>query len=696
MTAKRSFILVLAAIVALLNAFQFTTQPTSSPFQSFQIIEWATLKGFTHGDAPVSLKLERGVSPAEGFSQRDRAYAVSKPFRILTQQLEVQFAGRALHPRDRAGLRFKLKDLAGETLFDGTLASSRTKLSTKRWTSRRLLLPPELVGREVTATVVRQPAIAPPVELHLRDRILWFESPSIARRTADLPHSATLSIAIAALLALALVALIRSPQFSTLPTAKLLLLFFVIGFGVHFRISAFLFWDEIYLLEQFMRRGGFSGVIYRHNEHFLPLFFSWFYAQCRLFGDSYWLMLIVSNAIHATNAVLLAALLERLLPDRPGLRTSARTGALLFLVSGLHAETMQWAFEQCLLLAQTATFLAMIAAIEFVHTANRRYLIGAALATAAAPLLFANGFIAPLQIGLLLLLVTHLADTSRLRWTRTITALAAVGFAVIIPAALYLTFKKGVGSGIDSAKPFDDLQKLADYLWVGSELGGVLRGLGLFPFFANTDPVRLLGSDPRPETTLAFWGLLASLLVLSYALWKRPRAESVRIWLLGQLLILSAMLLPALGRWQYGMEQSLSLRYHYGTAVGLTVLLFPVLVSSALIHKHRVGAALGSVLLALSLAVQLKAGHNYLLTPFGGTHRAYTEQLRDWNIQLRERGAITSYEAAGTDLEGQHPLHPHSFTSQRHPDEVYRALNWLDPERYPWVDKNRYPMRTDL
>ncbi len=696
MSGSRSFIALLAAIFALLTLFQFTTQPTSAPFHSFQVLQWETLKGFTHGEPPVSLKLERGLFPEEGYSHRERAYAVSAPFRVLTPQLEVQFTARANDLRDRAGLRFKLKDLEGNTLFDGTLASARTKLSTKRWISRRLLLPAELVGREVTATLVRQAAVAPPSELYLRDRVVWFEGASVTRRTADLPHSATLSLIAIIALAFAFLLLTRSAEFTALPTAKLFALFFAIGFGVHFRISAFLFWDEIYLLEQFMRRGGFSGVIYRHNEHFLPLFFSWFYAQCRLFGDSYALMLIVSNIIHAINAMLLAALLERLVPPRAGLRTAARIGALMFLISGLHAETMQWAFEQCLLLAQTATFLAMLAILEYLGSARPRYLLGAALSCAAAPLLFANGFIAPLQIGLMLLLVTHLGATTRQRWTRSFAAFASASAAVLLPAALYLTFKKGVGSGVENAKPFDDLQKLWDYLWVGSELGGTLRGLGLFPFFANTDPVKLLGSNPRPEHSLALWGFVASLLVLAYTVWKRPRPESARVWLLGQLLIITSMLLPALGRWQYGMEQSLSLRYHYGTIAGLIVMLFPLLAGSALVERRRVATEIGSVLLLLYFAVQLKAGNNYLLTPFGGTHRAYTEQLRDWNIKLRDRGAVTSYEAAGTDLEGQHPLHPHSFTSQRHPDEVYRALNWLDQKRYPWVDKNRYPMRTDL
>lgn len=259
--------------------------------------------------------------------------------------------------------------------------------------------------------------------------------------------------------------------------------------------------------------------------------------------------------------------------------------------------------------------------------------------------------------------------------------------------------KKGVGSGIDNARPFEDLQKLFDYLLVGTQLGGVLRGLGLFPFFANTDPASLLTGPDRPEPLLATWGFLASLALLTYSLWKRPRGEAFRIWSLGQLIIITSMLLPAFGRWQYGMEQSLSLRYHYATIVGLAILLFPLLAGSALstnIQKRRAAPTLGAALLILYFAVQLKAGNNYLVTPFGPTHRAYAAQLRDWNINLRALGAVTSYEAAGTALEGQHPLHPHSFTSQRHPDEVYRALNWLDPERYPWVDKNRYPVRTDL
>lgn len=80
------------------------------------------------------------------------------------------------------------------------------------------------------------------------------------------------------------------------------LYFFLASLLVHFRHDVYFYFDEWTLLNVFQQQNIFS---YRHNEHYLPIFFWFFKLETKLFGLNYWLYLLVSNLIHAFNALMI-------------------------------------------------------------------------------------------------------------------------------------------------------------------------------------------------------------------------------------------------------------------------------------------------------------------------------------------------------------------------------------------------------
>lgn len=703
-------LLTACGLLVIALVFQLTTAPTFSRYVGFRALEWERLKGFAHGNVPIMLELERGIFSAEGYSRSERAYAISKPFTLEAPIIELETT-LAVLPEAVERVRIKVIGEQGQVLFDRPLSQLRHPIPLNGWAPTRLRLGEDHVGRTVSLRVVRESMPRMSSFVAVRDRMLLFGPESILNRTARPPRSSDILLVVAIVGAGIGAALLFSPRAVAVRGWKLYLLLFAAGFVIHYRVSSFLFWDEIYLLEQLTRKNGFRGVLYTHNEHFLPLFFTLFYGELSAFKDWYLPYLVVSFSIHAVNAFLLVRLLERIGGNDRQTRHAALIVGALFVVSSLHAETLQWAFEQSLMLQQLVAFGTTFAAFAYLESGRLRSLGAAAAGTLAAPLLFGNGFIVPLQTAFFVLLAHRkngdgdaAARTSALTARRLISLAAACAAAIAAAALLYLSHRHGVGNGIDKARPFEDWVGVRDYLFVGSELGVTLRALGLFPFLATMDPETVLSRPglPEPEMMLAWAGLAVTLfiLLLSMAGETENRSRALRLVLLGKLLVVSSLLLPAFGRWQLGAIQSLSLRYHYATLVGFAMLVLP-LIRRAIVARERgtlpvrTGIA---VLLALHLFVQIIASRNYYVTFFGPRHRVYVEQLREWNTLLLDamQGGGTSYEGTGTPLAGLQPLHVKSLTSERHPDEVYRALNWLSPARFPWNEEQRTPRRTDL
>ena len=115
----------------------------------------------------------------------------------------------------------------------------------------------------------------------------------------------------AALAATLLCWIIRSKAFAENNKAFFLILL-ALSFFVHFRGTLFFFGDEWDFLRRLSFKG-FSGVIYTHNEHFIPFFFTAYFVEVLVFGANYFLFILVSILIHAANAYAVSRLLRRVL-----------------------------------------------------------------------------------------------------------------------------------------------------------------------------------------------------------------------------------------------------------------------------------------------------------------------------------------------------------------------------------------------
>ena len=413
---------------------------------------------------------------------------------------------------------------------------------------------------------------------------------------------------------------------------KTAILLFVIAALVHYRIDVFFFWDEWHLIERF-RTKGISEIFTSHNEHFLPLSFFALFTQFKLFSANYFPYLLVNFLAHTLNAYLLYKIFKRVFSFSNSAETLSRVFAFAYLVSALHGEALQWAFEQTLLFSSVFLFFSLDRGLEYLETGNKKTLFVSAAAAAVAPFCFGNGFIVILFMGALGLNYLFLKGDIK----RLVTCLAVVSAALFLPLTLYLAFADfGQASAEQGSVELSYKLKYAlKYLVFGSQLGTIARGLGLYPglsFGSAREALSPGEAGPQfssitdfsdAENIFLFLGLALSFVFFLYALCsKEHKKEKLLLFFLGQLWIILAFLLPAWSRYQLGHGQSLSLRYQYMALPGLFILIAPA--AMAIISKWN--KALISLVCSLFLFSQLIVAANFdYFTAKGKENRVFIQ-----------------------------------------------------------------------
>jgi hypothetical protein len=136
---------------------------------------------------------------------------------------------------------------------------------------------------------------------------------------------------------------------------------------------------------------------------------------------------------------------------------------------------------------------------------------------------------------------------------------------------------------------------VARYLLVGSQLGGVLRGFAVFPTltpYASHNLEKYLPiNGEKSELILAGCGGIFSLCLLGF-IWlsgAKERRSAALLWVLGQGIIVANMSLPALARFNFGVIQSLALRYQSAAVLGLVFIAYGLLLVAKSNHLHPDG-----------------------------------------------------------------------------------------------------------
>lgn len=586
---------LLVSAVSFLAVFQFLTVPRPPQPIRVERISWvpAESKGFLPGDQTKRLSFQKLLGSRTGavfdpeYSPEHSRYLVSEPLRLLGGRVGLDIAGRFLDAH-RPPARVDVIDEAGKTLASTLLPLRRRPPVLETWQTYHVDYPPAAAASgPLRLRLFIPPRPGQDDALAVRGRGVFLPSPGLQEEVyerferAPWQRTVLASLAVAAALVLLLPLLFEAAASRNVPMLAVLL--FLLSAALHFRASAYFHWDEWQVLDRF-RTLGLPGVIYRHNEHFLPIFFAIYYFEAKLFGDCYALYQLFSIAIHSVNSLLVLLILERVLPGS----TIARVAAVLlgagYAVSALHSESLHWAFEACLLLSETMTFVAIL----FVLTRTRqdfgtlRSAAVLAIPAALAPLLFANGFVLPFVVGVFAI---YTADVRFLRsepgrsirhYFPALFPLAGALAGVAVAAVCYALHREGAGHGVEQAGILGNPVESLKYLLVGTEAGTVLRGLGLYPYLgleiSAHVPSVLLFPRLRPEILLGLLGCFVSLLILAAS---RPR-ENWRPWVLGQSYLMLLFVLPALGRWSFGLNQAFALRYHSQTLLGLLILLLPL------------------------------------------------------------------------------------------------------------------------
>jgi hypothetical protein len=415
------------------------------------------------------------------------------------------------------------------------------------------------------------------------------------------------------------------------------------------------FYDEFDVLLQFASEG-FASVLNPHNEHFLPLFRLLYAAQIALFSERYLFYLLVSNVLHLLNALLLYLLLTEVFGNER--REVVLVTTLLFAASALQSEALQWGMIQAVLGCVTCLLASSLSGIAYLKSGSNRAFVLTVMFTGAAPLFFANGFIAlPLLFGFSALCVWGYPDRVRR---------GAILFCSLIIVAVLGLWLQLEFTASQTALP--SLRSFVLYLFVGTQVGTVLRSAGLLwnmeiraPYegmskaFANA-----VAPGVDPILVYLVLGALVSALLFEVV----RRSGDRRLWgafVVGQLALVVSFILPAVGRSELGAFQALSARYQ-----PIALVPFSLVVAS-------VGAALGRR--ALPLAVIVLAVHITSSLSFTYFQRSATtivvwrEKMEEWrtsNLPPHQLPVLTSEDI---------PF--------RTAQEGYQVFHRLNPLRYP-------------
>lgn len=460
------------------------------------------------------------------------------------------------------------------------------------------------------------------------------------------------------------------------------------------RPTLYFYWDEWHVIDRFLH-SGFQTALTSHNEHYIPLFFFFYFLELLIFGDHYFLFLVVSFALHLITALLLCRFLKLLLAPMQIPSVVYLVMSLLFLTNSLHGEVMGWAFVQCVILCQIASLVALIACLEYLAQGKIRYLIYAGLASSAAPLFFASGFGLSLQVSAVVLFagVVGKGFTSG-RWKRSAVVLGITIPAQVISFLLYRCHQGGTGHGIESANPFSNLEALWKYVFVGTQFGTVLRGSGAAPileFDAKRDALpmiaSILPSGTEPEMVYAYLGFALSLVLLvAYCVDRPKRMTWCSLWLLGQILISIALFLPALGRWQAGLGQALSLRYQYAASVGLMVMLLPLVIwlsTKSSTKSSLIKSRIACICLCAYFTIHLFVGPGYqYFSKKGEANLNYIVALHQWGQSKFQQESKRRLQERPENLQKK-PKIPETLTPAKRTREIYGMLHWMNPKEYP-------------
>ncbi len=461
-----------------------------------------------------------------------------------------------------------------------------------------------------------------------------------------------------------------------------LAILFLLSIGLHLSNSPFFYYDEWHVIQRFAEVSFPESIIYTHNEHFLPLFFGWFYAMLKIFSGEYQALLVVSCGLLALYSFVFANLLIRLSVQEK----TARLLSLLFCASSLNIEVMQWAFEQSILLCGIFGLCYLIQAVEFLKYKSIKSLIFSFVLILCAPMLFGGGFAyLPIGIAMMIFLSSLVSEVSVSEKFKRISIFTVVNsIAIGVPLSLYVYFKNSsTGHAVEESSFFADPTRFFSYLFEGVGLGSVLRPLGFYPILSLTSPQEILNrSFPFlrlgfTEFEFSIYSFAVSLAVVVllgfFARNKFGGFRTLFFILAGSALIVVFFVIFTAGRWHLGANQSLALRYQVQVLPGLLLIIAPFIETlKGLGLNNRLIRIAALVSLLVWITIQSVAISTFSYFKYNGDKdRTYIQ------------AAVSSLDKNGNIIKGDAkslPIHEPGITPGRGLLDLNKSYHWLITE----------------
>jgi hypothetical protein len=482
---------------------------------------------------------------------------------------------------------------------------------------------------------------------------------------------------------------------SSMSFVTYVLILFTTNVLMFYSVQPFYYYDEWFVM-QWLKNTGLQGIWLPHNEHFLPLFFAWYYVLVSLGGADYHILHFFSLILHVIHAVLFFCFLKYFqLPDR-----AIRISVFLYSIAAVHLEVVEWVFEQCIILSSIAGLLSMIYLIKYVRSGHISYLFIFLMGLLMAPVLFGNGFVyLPLSLVMVLLhVLLYYRSISKQHFLRVSCAFLG-SVVVFVPLVLIYSLKSSISAA--EAKPdifmllLGNITKIIGYILIGSGIGSVLRGLGLYPSLGLSSvmdmvnafsPVlaeMLSGVLPGWPSIEILIAVFVHMVIFSafLAAFCMHRARYLLLYYSGGVSFLFfALLLPGLARFSLGELQSLALRYQYQGLFGVVLILLGLgrycldLATVKRLKNYLKPVILTFISAWIFIQVNLHNSFNYF-RHYGELHRVYLGSIADWKDNLGDM-QNTSYEGE-EEMRGLFPLNYSTITPAAHPLDILATYTWI-------------------
>ena len=671
---------VVLTVLFLSFASWIISNPLIPEYKSNSVLSWKELIGFNpnsdacklpqlHCDA--NIKAIKWV--AESLSS-NQIKAVSEPFLMNERMFELQAAG--------------LLSIEDETSVSIYIAADRAKtqqkytvgvLNSSSWFPIRFIVPEHFLGKQVFLELElignskkgNWLAIYPLISFLQPKTILFQGIPPLDR----------ISIILALIFFLPMLFLLYPYMISLRqPLIQFLLLFFSIA-CFHFNTWVYYFNDEWDVVDKFYKNG-WKVVFDRHNDHLMPLYLSLFNLETKLFGLSYLWQIAFSLFLHCIISFLLIRLISSLAAFHPKAYQASIFLGIVYTLNSLHTENLQWAFEQQILTCELFMLIVAHLVIHYVRNKSSYILFFIGLCSFLTPFCFGNGFALVLQILVFFVscIWLYIGDsTAKQKFNRVITAVLVCCFAIILTAVFYILEPSQTSSLSSVNLLYGHISEIASYVWVGCQLGSFLRGLGLVSSLNANAPAEMLSGTSWMKLDIymvcANIGFILNLIliVIPMCLGKFKK-QFLSLWIFGQLFMIASFILPAIGRYQQGTFQALSLRYHSISLVGVCIALLPFVLQMFTWADSENRAPLKRCLVNLFLVLLLCA-HFILSKEFdyflakGFNHRLYFNQLIDYH---------SSGMKTATNLP---PAYPETLSHWQNGESIYLLYKYLSNQK---------------